>query len=128
MIVIGSFEIFVLYKACRTSPSRRHLFLGQMLLLALFLSSALGIAFAPAPTWWSCTIIRAGLGICFCLIIGTLLVKTVFLISLHSGTYLPAEYQALLLFFIVLTQVAIAGQWLFNHSSNVIIDHVDGYG
>ncbi|XP_054152461.1 metabotropic glutamate receptor-like protein R [Oppia nitens] len=128
MIVIALFEIFVIYKACRTSPSRRHLFLGQMLLLGLFLSSALGIAFVPNPSWISCTVIRAGLGICYSVIFATLLVKTVFLLSLHSGIYLPALYQALLLFFIIATQLAIDSQWLLNHTSTTVIDYVDAFG
>jgi hypothetical protein len=128
MIVIALFEIFVIYKACRTSPSRRHLFLGQMLLLGLFLSSAIGIAFVPNPSWVSCTIIRAGIGVCYCLIFATLLVKTVFLLSLHTGIYLPASYQALLLFFIIATQFAIDGQWLLHHTSNTVIDYVDAFG
>lgn len=42
MIMMAAFEIFVLCKAWRTSPSRRHLFLGQMLLLGLF--SCAGLA------------------------------------------------------------------------------------
>ena len=36
MIMMAAFEIFVLCKTRRTSPNRRHLFLGQMLLLGLF--------------------------------------------------------------------------------------------
>ncbi|CAG2172873.1 unnamed protein product, partial [Oppiella nova] len=99
-----------------------------MLLLGLFLSSALGIAFVPNPSWISCTIIRAGLGICYSLIFATLLVKTVFLLSLHSGIYLPASYQALLLFFIIATQIAIDGQWLLHHTSTTVIDYVDAFG
>src|SRR5699024_3631443 len=89
----------------RTCPSRRHLFLGQMLLLVLFLSSVMRIAFVPNSNRLTCTLIRAGVGICFAIVYGTLLVKTVFLLSLHTGVYLSAEYQALLLFFIISTQV-----------------------
>jgi hypothetical protein len=37
----------------------------------------------------------------------TLLVKLVFLVSLNSGVYLPATYQALLLCFAVLIQLVI---------------------
>ena len=112
----------------RTCPSRRHLFLGQMLLLGLFLSSLIGIAFVPESSWITCTIIRAGIGICYAIVYGTLLVKTVFLLSLHTGVYLSAEYQALLLFFIISTQVAIDTQWLIHHSSSIVIDYMDGYG
>jgi len=46
------------------------------------------------------------------MVFGTLLVKCVFLISLNGGVYLPAPYQALLLFFTVAIQLAIGVQWL----------------
>lgn len=36
MFMMAAFEIFVLCKTRKTSPNRRHLFLGQMLLLGLF--------------------------------------------------------------------------------------------
>ncbi|GFS48133.1 metabotropic glutamate receptor 2 [Trichonephila inaurata madagascariensis] len=70
------FEVYVLYKSC---GSRRHLFLGQILLLGLFLSSLLGFAFVPTPSWFTCALIRAGVGIAYVLIFATLLVKCVFL-------------------------------------------------
>lgn len=88
----------------------------------------MGIAFVPRASWVSCTLIRAGLGVCYTLVYGTLLVKTVFLLSLHSGVYLSAEYQALLLFFIITTQVAIDGQWLLHRSSTTVVDYIDGFG
>ena len=55
---------------------------------------------------------RLSVSIAPALVFGTLLVKCVFLISLNSGVYLPAHYQALLLFFVVLVQVC----WI-THSS-----------
>lgn len=36
MLMMATFEVFVLCKTRKTSPNRRHLFLGQMLLLGLF--------------------------------------------------------------------------------------------
>lgn len=88
----------------------------------------MGLAFAPNSNWLTCTLIRAGVGVCFAIVYGTLLVKTVFLLSLHTGVYLSAEYQALLLFFIISTQVAIDVQWLLHKSSSIVIDYMDGYG
>lgn len=99
-----------------------------MLLLSLFLSSAMGIFFAPRANWLTCTIIRAGVGICYAYVYAVLLVKAVFLLSIHSGVYLPAEYQALLLFFILATQVAIDSQWLIYQTSSTVIDYMDGFG
>lgn len=116
------FEAYVLYKSC---GSRRHLFLGQVLLLGLFLSSLLGFAFVPDPNWFTCAITRAGVGIAYVLVFATLLVKCVFLLSLHVGVYLSAAYQGLLLFFAVAVQLVIAVQWLvYRPATQVLINTV----
>lgn len=112
MLMMAAFEIFVLCKAWHTSPSRRHLFLGQMLLLGLFLCVCLAAVLTVTPNILSCGLVRFGAGVAFALVFASLLVKCVFLISLNSGVYLPAPYQALLLLFAVLIQVAIGSQWL----------------
>lgn len=112
MLMMAAFEIFVLCKAWQTSPSRRHLFLGQMLLLGLFMCAGLAAILTTTPTALSCGIVRFGAGVAFALVFASLLVKCVFLISLNSGVYLPAPYQGLLLMFAVLIQVAVGGQWL----------------
>lgn len=114
MIMMAAFEIFVLCKAWRTSPSRRHLFLGQMLLLGLFSCAGLAAILTATPTLLSCAAVRFGAGVAFALVFASLLVKCVFLISLNGGVYLPAPYQGLLLLFAVLIQVAIGVQWLFS--------------
>lgn len=114
MLVIAGFEVFVLCKAWRTTPSRRHLFLGQMLLLGLFLCAGLGAVLAATPTPATCGAVRFGTGVAYTIVFAALLVKCVFLISLNGGVYLPAPYQALLLLFAVLIQVAVGLQWLMN--------------
>lgn len=119
MLMMAAFEIFVLCKAWQTSPSRRHLFLGQMLLLGLFLCACLAAVLTVTPTVLACGLIRFGSGVAFALVFASLLVKCVFLISLNSGVYLPAPYQALLLLFAVLIQVAISGQWLLTTPADV---------
>lgn len=119
MIVMGAFEIFVLFKAWRTSPSRRHLFLGQMLLLGLFACAGLGAIITAHPTLITCGAIRFGVGVAYALVFAALLVKCVFLISLNGGVYLPAPYQGLLLLFAVLIQVAIGTQWLMTQPPEI---------
>ncbi|RXG57219.1 hypothetical protein Avbf_06886, partial [Armadillidium vulgare] len=52
------------------------------------------------------------------IVFGSLLVKCVFLISVHSGVYLPAYYQGLLLFFIVLVQGVITIQWIATYPTS----------
>ncbi|EDW40504.1 GL25281 [Drosophila persimilis] len=97
MLMMAAFEIFVLFKAWRTSLSRRHLFLGQMLLLGLFACASLGAIITAQLTLLSCGAIRFGVGVAYALVFAALLVKCVFLISLNGGVYLPAPYQGLLL-------------------------------
>ena len=95
VIMIVAFEIYVVCKAARNTPSRRHLFLGQMLLLGLFIGSMLGFAYAMEPTDLSCAAIRFGTGLSYTFIYASLVVKLVFLISLNTGVYLPATYQVM---------------------------------
>merc|ERR1719158_1878050 len=99
-------------RATQTSPSRRHLFLSQSLLLGLLLGSSLGFLYSLDQSVATCITIRLGTGLSYVLIYSSLLVKQVFLISLHTGVYLPAMYQALLFSFCVLVQVVISIQWV----------------
>ncbi|KAG8201844.1 hypothetical protein JTE90_027324 [Oedothorax gibbosus] len=110
------FEIYVLYKSC---GGRRHLFMGQILLFGLFLCSVLGLLHVPQPHWLFCGITRAGVGIAYSIVFGTLLVKCVFLLKIHNGVYFNASFQALLLFFIVAVEIAIVTQWLVYEPPNI---------
>lgn len=110
MILIILFEVYVLCRARGTS--RRHLFLGQMLLFGLFLCSFLALMFAVHPSIVGCFVGRLGVGITYSLIFSVLMVKCVFLLSLDTGVYLPTSYQGILLFFAVAVQVAIDTQWV----------------
>ncbi|XP_021004041.2 metabotropic glutamate receptor 3 isoform X2 [Parasteatoda tepidariorum] len=122
VVAILIFEVYVLYKSC---GGRRHLFLGQILLLGLLLSSLVGFAFVPTPNWFTCALTRTGVGIASVIVFATLLVKCVFLLSLHIGVYLSAAYQGLLLFFAVAVQIVIAVQWLiYRPASLVIVDQL----
>ena len=94
------------------NPSRRHLFLGQMLLLGLLSCAAMSAVYTLKPSPVSCAVIRLGSGLAYSIVYSTLLVKLVFLVSLNSGVYLPATYQSLLLCFAVLIQLVIGIQWL----------------
>lgn len=123
MFLMAGFEVFVLCKAWRTTPSRRHLFLGQMLLLGLFFCAGLGGVLALTPTQSTCATVRFGVGLAYAIVFASLLVKCVFLISLNGGVYLPAPYQGLLLLFAVLIQVAIGGQWLLTDPPDVDTIH-----
>ncbi|XP_011308918.1 uncharacterized protein [Fopius arisanus] len=119
MLLMAVFEIFVLLKARAAAPNRRHLFLGQALLLGLFMMAGLSAAASLAPNPLSCAAFRL-VGLPAALVFAALLVKCVFLLSLNSGIYLPAPYQALVLLFAVLVQVAIVGQWFYGEIPDVI--------
>ncbi|KOC58941.1 hypothetical protein WH47_01221 [Habropoda laboriosa] len=119
MLLMAGFEVFVLLKARVTAPNRRHLFLGQALLLGLFLLAGLSAAASLSQNTLSCAAFRL-VGLPAALVFAALLVKCVFLLSLNSGVYLPAPYQALVLGFAVLVQVAIIGQWFYGELPAVV--------
>ncbi|XP_042869801.1 metabotropic glutamate receptor 1-like isoform X2 [Penaeus japonicus] len=125
---IVAFEVYVLVRALHGTPSRRHLFLGQCLLLGLLMCSLSGLPIALTPTPLSCGATRLLVGVSSALVFAALLVKCVFLISLNSGVYLPAHYQGLLLFFIVLVQVSVNIQWQCSYPAAVTVvrDEVSG--
>ena len=104
------FEIYLVSQVVRSSrrhqyPSRRHLFLGQMLIMGLLLCCAAAVVYTLKPTVAVCSVSRIATGLAYSVVYSTLLVKLVFLISLNSGVYLPATYQSLLLCFAVLIQL-----------------------
>ena len=109
-LVLIVFEIYLMSQVIRSSrrhqyPSRRHLFLGQMLILGLFLCCTAAVVYTLKPTVPVCSVTRVATGVAYSVVYSTLLVKLVFLISLNSGVYLPATYQSLLLCFAVLIQL-----------------------
>ncbi|XP_043491528.1 uncharacterized protein LOC122517174 isoform X2 [Polistes fuscatus] len=128
MLLMAGFEVFVLLKARAAAPNRRHLFLGQALLLGLFLLAGLSAAASLSQNPLSCAAFRL-VGLPAALVFAALLVKCVFLLSLNSGVYLPAPYQALVLIFAVMVQVAIVGQWFYGEPPAVIqVQNVDQSG
>jgi len=120
-------QVFVLCKTRKTEPSRRHLFLGQALLGGLFVCAAVSGLMCTQPTVLTCATVRLCTGLGYSMVFGTLLVKCVFLISLNGGVYLPAPYQALLLFFTVAIQLAIGVQWLIYTPPQLLSSQVSQY-
>ncbi len=80
-------------QALASTPSRRHLFLGQTLMLGLLMCCATTTVISLKPSPALCAVSRVGIGLSYSVVYSTLLVKLVFLISLNSGVYLPATYQ-----------------------------------
>lgn len=125
--VVVFLKVFVLCKTRKTEPSRRHLFLGQALLGGLFVCAAVSGLMCTQPTVLTCATVRLCTGLGYSMVFGTLLVKCVFLISLNGGVYLPAPYQALLLFFTVAIQLAIGVQWLIYTPPQLLSSQVSQY-
>ena len=120
ILIMVIFEIYLISQTIKSSPSRRHLFLGQMLLLGLLASAAMSVVYTLQPTHLTCAMERLGTGLAYTLVYSTLLVKLVFLISLNSGVYLPATYQSLLLCFAILIQLVIGVQWLVTSPPDIV--------
>ncbi|KAF4532877.1 hypothetical protein B566_EDAN001480 [Ephemera danica] len=97
--------------------------LPLLVLAAISLVTMAGFETAT-PSAATCAVTRLGVGLAYAIVFASLLVKSVFLISLNGGVYLPAPYQALLLLFAVLIQVAVGSQWLLNSPPRVQ-QHVD---
>merc|ERR1719391_1423452 len=83
---------------------------SQLLLTGLLACATIAFLYTLAPTHTSCALIRFGSGLSYSIVYSTLLVKLIFLICLNSGIYLTAAYQAVLLFFAILIQLAIGIQ------------------
>ena len=62
LTVVLVYQVVVVLRASRTSPSRRHLFLSQALLLGLLLGSSLGLVHSLEQTAPTCVAIRLGTG------------------------------------------------------------------
>ena len=60
ILILIIFEIYLLSKTINKNPSRRHLFLGQMLLLGLLSCAAMSTLVTLQPTPISCAAIRLG--------------------------------------------------------------------
>ena len=110
--IIIIFEIVLICKAVKTTASRRHFFLSQVLNIGLFIGSLLGFLFTLEPNEITCVVIRVGVGFAYSLIFSSLLAKQVFLISLNTGVYLSAPYQTLLLLFSLLVQIVAEIEWI----------------
>jgi hypothetical protein len=112
ILLIVTFEVYILLKSLRIKHSRRHLFLGQILMAGLLCCAVMSIVYTMKPTPLICAVIRFGSGLSYTLLYSTLLVKMIFLISVDSGIHLHSTYQILLLSFAVLIQLVIGIQWL----------------
>jgi len=113
LLLLLLFQVLLLVKSIRGSGSSRCTRLtSQLLLTGLLACATIAFLYTLAPSHTSCALIRFGSGLSYSIVYSTLLVKLIFLICLNSGIYLTAAYQAVLLFFAILIQLAIGIQGL----------------
>ena len=110
ILFVVAFEIYLLYKMA--GKEIRSMWLGQMLLLGLFLSFLSLFAFAPTPTKGTCGIIRFSIGFCYAVIYSVFLVKLMILFSSKTIGYLKGIFQVLMFIFALGVQLAIDIEWL----------------
>ena len=91
----------------------------HLLLLGLALGACAGFPHLTPALLPACQGARLTTALAYTLIYATLLVRLVCLRSLGRGVFLPAPYQALLLFFAFLVQLALCLQWLVEEEQEV---------
>jgi len=120
------FEIYILYKLMGTKIGKqwRTMWLGQLLLLGLFLCYLTAFAYLPVPSKATCGITRFGVGLSYSICFAVLLVKLMVILTSKtsadsllpnesdSPNYLRGIYQFLMFMFIVGVQVVIGTMWL----------------
>jgi hypothetical protein len=113
--LVSVYWAYLLYASYTRTLRWRPPIAPHLLLLGLALGACAGFPQLTAPSLLAaCQGGRFATSLAYTLIYSTLLVRLVCLRSLGRGVFLPAPYQALLLFFAVLVQLALCLQWLIH--------------
>jgi len=102
IFLVVMFEIFTLCQICGRAglgSAWRSMWLGQLLLLAVFLSYCSLLAFLPVPNLYTCAVIRIAVGCCYAMIFSVLLVKLMIILSSKTYGHLQGIFQVLMFFF-----------------------------
>ncbi len=129
IIMVVFMEIYLTSKIIGT-PYVKHwrtMWLGKLLLLAVFLCYLTLFAFVPVPTKATCGILRFGVGVSFAMCFAIMLVKLMIILSSKSVGYLKGLFQLLMFFFAWGVQIVIDVQWLILEPPNVIKDDELGW-
>jgi len=126
--VIFLYWTYLLYTSFNQNTSSSPLF-PNILLLGLFLGSSSSLAHITLdPTSTSSCITSLLVPISYSMIYSTLLVRMVYIYSLHKDMYrLPTFYQTLLLFFCVMVQVSVSIQSFLLTQLTVCPSHTSIY-
>lgn len=117
IILVLAIEIWILIKTLTVPAAMRmqSMWLGQVLLFAIFCSYLTLYAFLPFSSPVTCGIIRFCVGVCYALCFAVLLLKLLLIIGSRSLGYdVSTGFQATLLFFIWAVQLVIDIQWLIS--------------
>ena len=117
ILIVVLFEFYIMYRLVgsqRTSgvSRRRTIWLGQLLMLGIFLCYLTLFAFVPHQTTVTCTLIRLGVGCSYALCFAVLLVKLMIILSSETIGYLKGIFQVIMLFFAWGVQLAVDIEWL----------------
>lgn len=110
LVLVLLYWAHLIYTTCSSSSHTPSLF-PHLLLLGLTLGSSSSLAqVSLEPSSLPSCLASLLLPVAYSLIYSSLLVRLVYLRSLHKGVYLPSLYQALLLLFTVLVQLSLSCQ------------------
>ncbi|XP_074642174.1 metabotropic glutamate receptor-like [Tubulanus polymorphus] len=141
MLIVLFFEIYILSKmiGTRLVKTFRTLWLGQVLLLGVFLCYLVCFLFVVEQTKATCGMQRFGVGVSYALCFSVLMVKLMIVFSSHNIGYLRGVYQVLMLTFAWGVQIVIDSEWLIlsppglkmNNGENVcnheFLDHIKSF-
>ena len=124
ILFIIIFELYLMCKVMNTPFTTRFrtMWLGQLLLFAIFLSYLTLFAFVPSPTKATCGILRFGIGSCYAMCFAVLLVKLMIIHSSKTIGYLKGIFQILMFIFAWGVQVAIDVVWLLLREPQAVYD------
>ena len=128
LLIVVAFECFIMYKLAGTSISLAKIWLGQLLLVAVFLTFLSLFAFVTTETDSSCGIIRFSVGVCYAMIFSVFLVKLLIILSSKHVGYLKGIFQVLMFLFAFGVQLGIDIQWLLLRKPEAQFSHVNDDG
>jgi len=116
--LVSIYWLYLIYISYMRTTKWRPPLLPHTLLLGLLLAAVAGFPHLTPDNPIACQGARLTTSLAYTIVYSSLLVRLVCLRSLHRGIFLPIPYQALLLLFCILVQVAMSVQWYVEDRSN----------
>ena len=128
LFLVVVFEIYLMSKIIG-APLIKHwrtMWLGQLLLFAIFLCYLVLFAFIPIPSVITCAIIRFGVGVAYSMCFSIMLVKLMIILSSKTVGYLKGIYQVLMFVFAWGVQIVVDVEWLILREPGTKLDNITG--